>query len=141
MIKILGKNNTRFKNLKKISREKHKYKVRRVVDKQRKKFPVEFPFWARMKINKNRTTLVIDDEPTFNKNSKKLSNNFVHREATHSYKKDYEGIFPNPDSTDKKPMYLKRPRNHPQDLFKPHNKKMNIPSHLKERYSKNNKKR
>ena len=118
-----------------------RYKVRRVVDKQRRKFPLSFPFWARMKISKNRTTLVIDDDPYIDKKTKKLSNNFVHRESTHTKKKDYEEIKPNPDKTDKEPMYLKRPRKLDQNLFKPHNKKLSMPDHLKDRYSKNNKKR
>ena len=118
-----------------------KYKVRRVVDKERRKFPLKFPFWARLKISKNRTTLVIDDEAYFDKKKKKVSNNFVHREATHTYKKDYEEIKPNPDSTDNSPMYLKRPRKHPQYLFKTHNKKLTMPEHLKEKYSKNKQKK
>ena len=125
----------------KSKRINHKtYKLRRVVDQQRKKFPMEFPFWARMKISKNRTTLIIDDEPKYNKNSKKFSNNFVHREATHTYKKDYEEIIPNPNPDDLRSMYLKRPSKMDQKMFKPHNKQMNIPQHLKERYRKNNKK-
>ena len=94
-----------------------------------------------MKISKNRTTLVIDDEPYIEKKSKKISNNFVHRESTHSNKKDFEEIKPNPDKTDPDPMYLKRPRKLPQELFKPHNKNLSMPRHLKDRYSKNNKKR
>ena len=35
------------------------------------KFPKEFPFWARLKISKNRTTLIIDEEIVINKKSKK----------------------------------------------------------------------
>lgn len=99
-----------------------------------------FPFWARMKISKNRTTLVIDDEPTYNNKSGKFSNNFVHRESTHSYRKDYEEIKPNPDINDSKPMYLKRPTKMNQRLFNPHNKDLSMPEHLKQRYKKNNKK-
>jgi hypothetical protein len=101
---------------------------------------MNFPFWARMKISKNRTTLIIDDEPYIDKRTNKISNNFVHREGTHTKKKDYEEIIPNPDKSDKKPMYLKRPRKLDQYLFKPHNKKLSIPKHLEQKYSKNNKK-
>lgn len=120
---------------------KHKrYKVRRVLDKQRGKFPFEFPFWARMKISKNRTTLVIDDEPTYNKTSKRFSNNFVHREATHTYRKGYEEIKPNPNKSDPNPMYLKSPTKMNQRLFRTHNKQLDMPEHLKQRYKKNNKK-
>ena len=117
-----------------------KYKLRRVLNKQRKRFPTEFPFWARMKISKNRTTLVIDDEPIYNKTSKKFTNNFVHREAIHTYKKDYEEIFPNPDLNDPRPMYLKRPAKMNQKLFNPHNKKLSMPKKLQECYARNNKK-
>ena len=35
-----------------------------------KVFPKEFPFWARFKKNKNRTTLVIDEEIVLNKKTK-----------------------------------------------------------------------
>ena len=130
-----------IKIFKKITKTHNKrYKVRRIVDKQRRKFPLEFPFWARMKISKNRTTLVIDDEPTYNKKSKKISNNFVHREATHSYRKDYEVISPNPNKDDKRPMYLKRPTKMNQRLFSPHNRNLLVPEHLQKRYSKNNEK-
>ena len=31
------------------------------------KFPTEFPFWARLRISKNRTTLVIDEEKKIDK--------------------------------------------------------------------------
>ena len=116
------------------------YRVTRYSDKQRRKFPKKYPFWARMKISKNRTTLVIDAEPTYNKTSKKLSNNFVHREAIHTENKRYEKIFPNPDKNDPKPMYLKPPSKMNQRMFKPHNKKLEMPKHLEERYSKNNRK-
>ena len=53
--------------------------------------------------------------------------------------KDYEEISPNPDPNDSEPMYLKRPSKLPKTLFNPHNKQLNMPKHLKERYSKNNK--
>jgi len=93
-----------------------------------------------MKISKNRTTLVIDDEPTYNKTSKRFSNNFVHREAIHTYKKGREPIIPNPDRTDPDPMYLKSPRKMNQRLFRTHNKQLDMPEHLNQRYKKNNKK-
>ena len=124
--------------------QKHKtYRLRRVLDKERRKFPLEFPFWARMKISKNRTTLVIDDEPMYDKKRKRYSNNFVHREATHpkeGKKTSFEVITPNPDRTDLEPMLLKPPRKMNQIMFKPHNKKLDMPEHLKQRYKKNNKK-
>ncbi len=100
-------------------------------------FPTKFPFWARLKINKNRTTLVIDKTTIEKKNTTEPG--FVHREATHSYRKDYEEIKPNPDKEDKEPMYLKRPTKKPQRVFSPHNKKLDMPQFLKDRYEKNNK--
>ena len=103
-------------------------------------FPSKFPFWARFKKNKNRTTLVIDEEFVKRKNSDKYDDCFVHREATHSYRKDYEEIKPNPDKDDSKPMYLKRPTKKPKKMFEPHNKNLRMPKHLKEKYLKNNKK-
>lgn len=104
----------------------------------KKEFPKEFPFWARLKISKNRTTLVIDEVITTNSKTNKLEDMFVHREATHSYKKEFDKISPNPDTSDKKPMYLKRPTKKPKRLFEPHNKKLLMPQSLKERYGKNN---
>lgn len=77
---------------------------------KKKELPNKFPFWARFKKDKNRTTLVIDEDVVINKNTKKQEEVFVHREATHSFKKEFEKIYPNPDSSDKLPMYLKRPR-------------------------------
>lgn len=74
-----------------------------------KEFPKEFPFWARFKKNKNRTTLVIDEEIVFNKQLNKQEDMYVHREATHSNKRGFEKIYPNPDKSDKEPMYLKSP--------------------------------
>lgn len=106
----------------------------------KKEFPKEFPFWARFKLNKKRTTLVIDEEKVFDKKSKKVEDSFVHREATHSYKKDFEKIDPNPDRTDNRPMYLKRPTKKPKRVFEPHNKDLTMPKYLKDRYSKNNNK-
>lgn len=89
-----------------------------------------FPFWARLKIGKNRTTLVIDEE----------GEDFVHREATHTPKSDHTMISPNPDKNDPKPMYLKRPRKLPKRMFKPHNKPLDLPEELKKQYEPNNKK-
>lgn len=80
-------------------------------------FPKKFPFWARLKISKNRTTLVIDEDKALNKQTKKYEDGFVHREATHTYRKDFEKIEPNPDKNDKQPMYLKRPKKHPKRMF------------------------
>lgn len=121
-----------------------KQKVRTNDNKKKAKnnkneFPKKFPFWARFKKNKNRTTLVIDEDSKIKSDNKK-EELFVHREATHSYKKEFETIFPNPDKDDSKPMYLKRPTKKPKRLFEPHNKKLNMPKSLKERYGKNNKK-
>lgn len=109
----------------------------------RERFPKKFPFWARLKISKERTTLVIDEEDAYNKQKKKMEPGFVHREAIHENEKGdnvkgYEKIEPNPDSTDPKPMYLKGPSKKPQRLFKPHNKNLDMPKHLQERYDKNN---
>lgn len=108
---------------------------------KKKEFPSKFPFWARMKINKNRTSLVIDEEKVINKKTKKLEDGFVHREATSQYHKGFEEIKPNPDK-DKRPnsMYLKSPRKLPKRLFEPHNKELEMPDILKNKYSKNNKK-
>ena len=107
---------------------------------KKNKFPDKFPFWARLKISKNRTTLVIDEEKVINKKSKKYEDGFVHREATSREHKGYEKIFPNPDTTKKDPMYLKSPRKVPKDLVKPHNKKLNMPKYLIDKYDKNNRK-
>lgn len=110
------------------------------MSKKKKDFPKEFPFWARLKISKNRTTLVIDEDKVLNKKTKKYEDGFVHRESIHTEKKDYEKIYPNPDKSDPKPMYLKRPTKLPKQLFKVHEKNLSMPKHLKERYFKNNKK-
>ena len=112
---------------------------KKTIAKPIKTFPKEFPFWARFKLNKKRTTLVIDEEFVINKKTNKLEDSFVHREATHKEKKDYEEIYPNPDINDNEPMYLKRPRKHPKRMFEVHNKQLNIPDFLKEKYDKNNK--
>ena len=108
---------------------------------KKKEFPKEFPFWARLKISKNRTTLVIDEKKVYNKKRNKNLDSFVHREATSQYHKGLEKILPNPDK-DKRPnpMFLKSPRKIPKDLVKPHNKNLDMPQGLKDRYSKNNKK-
>lgn len=105
-----------------------------------KAFPEKFPFWARLKISKKRTTLVIDKEDVVDKKTKKQEPGFVHREATHTARKDYEKIDPNPDKADPDPMYLKRPSKLPQRMFEPHNKNLDMPEHLKEKYKNNNNK-
>lgn len=107
--------------------------------KSGKSFPDRFPFWARLKISKNRTTLVIDEDEAYDKQYKKTVEGYVHREATHS-KGQGERIYPNPDPDDKDPMYLKSPSKLPKRLFKPHNKSLNMPQDLIDRYDKNNNK-
>ena len=106
-------------------------------------FPSQFPFWARLKIEKKRTTLVIDEVQAIDKKSKKMAAHFVHRETIHpkgdgSNVKGYENIEPNPDKKDTGVMYLKSPDKLPKKLFKPHNRKLDMPEHLKQRYDKNN---
>lgn len=86
------------------------------------KFPKEFPFWARLRICKNRPTLIIDETKVVDKKTKKIVPGYVHREATHSKIKGSKPIEPNPDPKDKSPMYLKAPRKTPRKLFKPINK-------------------
>lgn len=124
--------------------------ARKKGEKYRRQFPKEYPFWARLKISKNRTVLVIDDEVIEDKKkSKTKSDNreprrvlgFVHREATSSPNKRFEKIEPNPDKDKKEAMYLKSPDKKPIQLFKPHNKKLDMPKKLQKRYEKNNKKR
>lgn len=115
------------------------------VSRKNHDFPASFPFWARLKINKNRTTLVIDEKNVINKKTKQEVPGFVHREAIHvddekrARKKGYEMIEPNPDINDNKPMYLKKPAELPQTLFKIHNRHLNMPIHLEERYKKERK--
>lgn len=104
------------------------------MSKNRKEFPNDYPFWGRLRFGKRRTTLVIDEDLAFDK--KKKVPGFIHRESTHSYKKDYEKIDPNPDSSDNKLMYLKRPRKLPKNLIAANNKNLSMPNHLKDRYSK-----
>ena len=108
---------------------------------KKKEFPTEFPFWGRLKIGKNRTTLVIDEEIIMNKKNNKTEDIFVHREASSKWHKGFEEIPPNPDKN-KRPnsMYLKSARKTPKRLIKPHNKDLEMPEFLKEKYSKNNKK-
>ena len=48
----------------------------------RKRFPEKFPFWARLKINKNRTTLVIDSTEVLDRKNN-IVPGFVHRESIH----------------------------------------------------------
>ena len=104
----------------------------------KKGFPEKFPFWARLKISKNRTTLIIDEENIKNKKSKKFEPGFVQRESTSKFHKGYEVINPNPDKTKKDPMYLKRPSKIPKNLVKPHNKNLDMPQFLIDKYDKNN---
>ena len=105
---------------------------------QKKELPDKFPFWARLKFEKWRTTLVIDEDSAWDKEHKRYVDGYVHREATHTQRSDFEEIKPNPDKDDPEPMYLKRPRKHPKRLFAPHNKNLSMPKYLKERYDKNN---
>lgn len=105
-------------------------------------FPQKFPFWARLKISKKRTTLVIDEDKVLNKKTKKMVDGYVHREATHTQNgNEYEEFYPNPDIDDPTPMFLKRPSKLPKSMFKPHNKILDMPDKLKKRYDKNNKKK
>ncbi|MBE6143863.1 MAG: hypothetical protein E7177_07785 [Erysipelotrichaceae bacterium] len=100
----------------------------------------KFPFWGRLKIGKRRPTLVIDNSEVLDKKKKKMVPGYVHRETTHTEKKDYEVINPNPDPNDNKPMYLKRPSKLPKNLIKKLDQNFNMPSYLIEKYDKNNKK-
>lgn len=102
------------------------------------KFPSEFPFWARLKICKNRTTLVIDEDRVFDKQKGKEVEGFVHRESTSIKHKGLEEIKPNPDKSKTDSMYLKRPSKLPKRLFKPHNKELDMPEKLRQRYEHNN---
>ena len=109
--------------------------------KKQTSFPTKFPFWARLKFGKKRTTLVIDEDKAFDKQKKKTVDGFVHREATSVKHKDYEEISPNPDKSKKAPMYLKRPKRTPKHLFENHNKDLDMPNSLKKRYGSNNNKK
>ncbi len=107
----------------------------------KKQFPEEFPFWARLKISKNRPTLVIDEALAKNTKKKKMEEGFVHREVIHTKKSDYEEVNPNPDPNDDRPMFLKRPTKTPQRLFNPMNEEWSMPEELRQRYEKNNHKK
>ena len=102
---------------------------------KRKQFPFNFPFWARFKPCKNRTTLVINDEYIYHDGELK-DIKFIHRESTSTNRKDYEKIFPNPDKDRTEPMYLKRPTSRSINKFGIHNKNLNMPKQLKNRYKK-----
>lgn len=107
-------------------------------EKATNKFPDKFPFWARFRLSKNRTTLVIDEAPAYDTKHQKEVDGFVHREATHTQGHG-EPIIPNPDKSDPNPMYLRSPRVHPKFLFIPHNKNLTIPEDLRQRYKKDKK--
>ena len=117
-------------------KKKNEDKKVRIIILDEDGFPSDYPFWARLKIDKNRTTLIIDRSLVKDKNKEVLVPGFVHREATSKYKKDREEIYPNPDKTKKSPMYLKSPRSIPRNLIRKHNKNLEMPEHLKKRYSK-----
>lgn len=103
-----------------------------------KKFSDRFPFWARLKISKSRTTLVIDEDTVWDKQRHRDVEGYVHREATSRQHNGFEEIKPNPDKDKDKSMFLKPPRKLPKRLFSPHNKNLDMPEYLKERYDKNN---
>lgn len=108
-----------------------------VITEPKSVMPKLFPFWARLKISKRRTTLVIDEAPA--KDEKKNTvPGYVHREATSVQHKGLEEINPNPDKSKKKPMYLKAARKLPKRLFEPHNKRLDMPEKLRKRYEGNN---
>ncbi len=46
-------------------------KTEKVKKNKKKEFPKLFPFWARLKISKNRTTLVIDEDTAYDKQKKR----------------------------------------------------------------------
>ena len=106
-----------------------------------KTFPKRFPFWARFKIGGNHPTLVIDEDQAWDKQYKRLTDGYVHREATHTKSRNNEEIKPNPNPMDKQPMYLKRPTKHPKKFFSSFNHDWEIPKELKDRYDKNNRKK
>ncbi len=107
---------------------------------KKKEFPKRFPFWARLKISKNRPTLVIDETDVLDKKKNQIVDGFVHREVIHTEKpSDYEKVVPNPNPEDFKPMYLKRPRKLPKKLFKPHEGGWTMPKNLRSRYEKKKK--
>lgn len=51
----------------------------------------------------------------------RLKDGYVHHEATHAKSLNSEEINPNPNSTDKQPIYLKRPAKHPKNFFRSFN--------------------
>ena len=108
--------------------KKHQYKI------------LKFPFWAIIIFDKRRPTLVIDEAMVYDKRKKKDVPGFMHREVTHTNKKGFEKIYPNPDPNDTKPMYLKKPSKKPKTFFRDIDKKLDMPKYLKDRYSINNKK-
>ena len=88
--------------------------------------------------------IVIDEEQAKRKNSDTVDDCFAHREAIHCdddnkyvLSGDHEKIFPDPDTSDNLPMYLKRPHKHPKRMFAPHNKNLTMPENLRLRYEKN----
>lgn len=113
----------------------------------RKKFPEEFPFWSRLKISKNRPTLVIDEDYAWDNVKNRYVDGFVHREVIHvdendiKKQKKYELVRPNPDKDDKQDMYLKKPTSLPMILFKPIPQSFDMPKKFIEKYSKNNRKK
>lgn len=143
--RVANKDKTAVRHAVKVPDKVYDNIVRKKGEKYREQFPSKYPFWARLKIGKRRTTLVIDDEiiPDKNKRGKRV-NGFVHREATSVYHKGFETISPNPDKDRAKRgenMYLKSPRKLPQILIKPHEKELSMPADLKKRYKKNNRKK
>lgn len=103
--------------------------------------PDKFPFWARLRIEKKRPTLVIDEDFAYDKQRNKMVDGYVHREVTHSNNKNTEKISPNPDKKDSCDMYLKRPRKTPKYLFTKLDLDFDMPEDLKKRYEGNNKKK
>ncbi len=128
--------------------EKTANKTRTIGKSARKKVDLKkdhpmFPFWARLRMGKWRTTLVIDEEKSLNNKTNKIEDQFVHREATtptddEARNKKFERISPNPDKTKAEDMLLKSPRKHPKHMFELHNKDMDMPKELKDKYDKNN---
>ncbi len=101
----------------------------------------KYPFWAKMVIGGDHPSLIIDSCIAKDKRkNNKLVPGFLYRESTHSNGNGYEKIYPNPDPTDFRPMYLKRPQKKPKTLFVAWKKKMNMPQGLIDRYNKNNRK-
>lgn len=61
----------------------------------------------------------------------RLKDGYVHHEATHAKSLNSEEINPNPNSTDKQPIYLKRPAKHPKNFFRSFNHDWKNPKELK----------